>query len=33
MIVDASLAIEQIHEIIIERVGALKGLKRNQKVT
>lgn len=33
MIVDASLAIEQIHEIIIERVGSLKGLKRNQKVT
>jgi dTMP kinase len=33
MIVDASLAIEQIHEIIVERVGALKGLKRNQKVT
>ena len=33
MIVDASLAIEQIHEIIIERVGALKGLKRNQKAT
>ena len=33
MIVDASLAIEQIHEIITERVGALKGLKRNQKVT
>ena len=32
MIVDASLAIEQIHEIIIERVGSLKGLKRNQKV-
>ncbi|MDA2965766.1 MAG: dTMP kinase, partial [Actinomycetota bacterium] len=31
MIVDASLAIEQIHEIIIERVGSLKGLKRNQK--
>ena len=33
MIVDASLSIEQIHEIIIERVGSLKGLKRNQKVT
>ena len=33
MIVDASLAIEQIHEIIIERVGSLKGLKRNQKAT
>ena len=33
MIVDASLAIEQIHKIIIERVGSLKGLKRNQKVT
>ena len=33
MIVDASLAIEQIHEIIIERVGSLKRLKRNQKVT
>ena len=33
MIVDASLAIEQIHEIVIERVGALKGLKRNQKAT
>ena len=33
VIVDASLSIEQIHEIIIERVGALKGLKRNQKVT
>ena len=31
MIVDASLAIEQIHEIIIERVGSLKGLKRNKK--
>jgi len=33
MIVDASLSIEQIHEIIIERVSSLKGLKRNQKVT
>ncbi len=32
MIVDASLAIEQIHEIIIERVGSLKGLKRKQKL-
>ena len=32
MIVDASLSIEQIHEIIIERVSSLKGLKRNQKV-
>ena len=32
MIVDASLSIDQIHELIVERVGSLKGLKRNQKV-
>jgi dTMP kinase len=32
MIVDASLSIDQIHELIVERVGLLKGLKRNQKV-
>jgi dTMP kinase len=29
--VDASLSIEQIHQIIIERVGAIKTLKRNLK--
>jgi dTMP kinase len=32
MIIDASLSIDQIHELIVERVGSLKGLKRNQKV-
>ena len=32
MIVDASNSIEKIHELIVERVSALKGLKRNQKV-
>lgn len=30
-IIDASLSIEQIHELIVERVGAIKGLKKNQK--
>jgi dTMP kinase len=30
-IIDASLPIEQIHDLIVERVGAIKGLKRNQK--
>ena len=28
LVVDASLTIEQIHQIIIERVGAIKTLKR-----
>jgi dTMP kinase len=27
LVVDASLTIEQIHQIIIERVGAIKTLK------
>ena len=31
LVVDASLTIEQIHQIIIERVGAIKTLKRNLK--
>jgi dTMP kinase len=31
LVVDASLSIEQIHQIIIERVGAIKTLKRNLK--
>jgi dTMP kinase len=31
LIVDASLSIEQIHQVIIERVSAIKLLKRNQK--
>jgi dTMP kinase len=30
-IIDASLPIEQIHELIVERVGAIKSLKKNQK--
>jgi len=30
-IIDASLSIEQIHELIVERVSAIKGLKKNQK--
>jgi dTMP kinase len=30
-IIDASLSIEQIHELIVERVGAIKGLKKNQR--
>jgi dTMP kinase len=30
-IIDASLPIEQIHDLIVERVGAIKGLKKNQK--
>jgi dTMP kinase len=29
--IDATLSIEQIHELIIERVGAIKSLKMNQK--
>jgi dTMP kinase len=29
LVVDASLSIEQIHQMIIERVGAIKTLKRN----
>ena len=32
MIVDGSISIEAIHEVIVERVSSLKGLKRNQKV-
>jgi dTMP kinase len=32
-VIDASLSIEQIHELIVERVGAIKGLKKNQKTT
>jgi dTMP kinase len=31
LVVDASLTIEQIHQIITERVGAIKNLKRNMK--
>jgi len=31
LVVDATLGIEQIHQIIIERVGAIKMLKRNIK--
>ena len=31
LLVDASLTIEQIHQVIIERVGLIKALKRNQK--
>ena len=31
LVVDASLTIEQIHQVIIERVGAIKTLKRNLK--
>jgi dTMP kinase len=31
LVVDGSLSIEQIHQIIIERVGAIKTLKRNLK--
>jgi len=31
LVVDASLEIDQIHQIIIERVGLIKALKRNQK--
>ena len=31
LLVDASLSIEQIHQVIIERVGLIKALKRNQK--
>jgi dTMP kinase len=31
LVVDATLGIEQIHQIIIERVGAIKLLKRNIK--
>ena len=31
IIVDASQSIEQIHQEIIERVGLIKALKRNQK--
>jgi dTMP kinase len=31
LVVDATLGIEQIHQIIIERVGAIKLLKRNVK--
>jgi dTMP kinase len=33
LVVDASLSIEQIHQVIIERVSAIKLLKRNQKLT
>ena len=31
LLVDATLSIEQIHQMIIERVGLIKALKRNQK--
>ena len=31
LVVDATLGIDQIHQIIIERVGAIKLLKRNIK--
>ena len=31
LIVDASLSIEQIHQVISERVLTIKALKRNQK--
>jgi dTMP kinase len=31
LLVDATLSIEQIHQVIIERVGLIKVLKRNQK--
>jgi len=31
LVVDASLSIEQIHQIITERVGTIKSLKRNMK--
>jgi dTMP kinase len=31
LLVDATLSIEQIHQVIIERVGLIKALKRNQK--
>jgi dTMP kinase len=31
LIVDASLSVEQIHQVITERVSAIKLLKRNQK--
>jgi dTMP kinase len=31
LIVDASLSIEQIHQVIAERVLTIKALKRNQK--
>jgi dTMP kinase len=31
LVVDASLTIEQIHQTITERVGAMKSLKRNLK--
>jgi len=31
LIVDASLSIEQIHQVITERVSVIKLLKRNQK--
>ena len=31
LLVDATLSIEQIHQMIIERVSLIKALKRNQK--
>jgi dTMP kinase len=31
LLVDATLSIEQIHQVIIERVSLIKVLKRNQK--
>jgi dTMP kinase len=31
LVIDASLTIEQIHQLIVERVGAIKTLKRNIK--
>jgi dTMP kinase len=32
LVIDASLEIDQIHQLIVERVGLIKALKRNQKV-
>jgi dTMP kinase len=31
LVVNASLSIQQIHQVIIERVSVIKQLKRNQK--
>jgi dTMP kinase len=32
LVIDASLEINQIHQAIIERVGLIKALSRNQKI-
>jgi dTMP kinase len=32
LVIDASLEIDQIHQLITERVGLIKALKRNQKI-